>query len=41
MAKAYKIYIWKRAPFLRLVLPLIAGIILQFYFQFAISAVLL
>ena len=26
--------IWKRAPFLRLLLPLILGISLQFYFQF-------
>jgi len=37
MAKAYKIYIWKKAPFLRLLLPLIAGIILQFYFKFEIK----
>jgi competence protein ComEC len=26
--------LWKRAPFLRLLLPLIAGIILQWYFQY-------
>lgn len=26
--------IWKKAPFLRLVLPLVLGILLQFYFQF-------
>ncbi len=31
MAKTYKIYIWKTAPFLRLLIPLIAGIILQYY----------
>ena len=34
MAKTYKIYIWKTAPFLRLLVPLIAGIILQYYFTF-------
>jgi len=26
--------IWKKAPFLRLLLPLIAGILLQWYFQY-------
>jgi competence protein ComEC len=36
MAKAYKIYIWKKAPFIRLLLPLIAGIIFEFYFKFPI-----
>ena len=36
MARAYNIYIWKQAPFLRLVLPLIAGILLEFNFKFAI-----
>ncbi len=35
MAKTYKIYIWKTAPFLRLLIPLIAGIILQYYFTFS------
>jgi competence protein ComEC len=39
MAKAYKIYIWKKAPFLRLLLPLIAGIILEFYFKFQIHII--
>src|SRR5436309_2611694 len=34
MAKAYKIYIWKKAPMLRLVLPLIVGIILELQFNF-------
>jgi competence protein ComEC len=33
MSKGYQIYIWKKAPFLRIVLPLIFGIIVQFYFQ--------
>lgn len=37
MAKASPIYIWKKAPFLRLLLPLIAGIILQFYFKISFS----
>lgn len=45
-------YIWKQAPFLRLLLPLIAGILLQYYIQppvfvawavlsFAVTAILL
>ena len=33
MAKAYKIYIWKKAPMLRLVFPFIIGILLEFYFR--------
>ena len=37
MAKTYKIYIWKAAPFLRLLLPLIAGVILEYYFKFTFS----
>ncbi len=37
MAKVYKIYIWKNAPFLRLVVPLIAGIVPEFYFQIKIE----
>ncbi len=32
MAKNYKIYIWKTAPFVRLLIPLIAGILIQYYF---------
>ncbi|MEP6952010.1 MAG: ComEC/Rec2 family competence protein [Ginsengibacter sp.] len=39
MARAYKIYIWKKAPFLRLLLPLIAGIILELYCNFHIRAI--
>ncbi len=31
MSRRYQIYIWKKAPFLRLVLPFIFGIILQYY----------
>jgi len=37
MAKAYKIYIWKKAIFLRLLLPVIAGIVLEFYFSFQVK----
>jgi competence protein ComEC len=32
--KHFNIYIWKTSPFLRLLPPLIAGIIVQFYFPF-------
>ncbi len=39
MAKAYKIYTWKKAPFLRLLLPLIAGIIFEFYFNLEIYTI--
>ena len=40
MAKAYHIYIWKKAPLLRLVLPLITGIILEFYFKFQVNHII-
>ena len=40
MAKAYNIHVWKTAPFLRLLLPVIAGIILEFYFKFPIKLML-
>jgi competence protein ComEC len=40
MAKAYHIYIWKKAPFLRLLLPAIAGILLEFYFGFTLKAII-
>jgi competence protein ComEC len=36
MSKSYQIYLWKKAPFLRLVLPLVTGILLQYYFSFSI-----
>ncbi len=39
MPKTYKIHIWKNAPFLRLLLPVIAGIILQYYFLFSLSTI--
>ena len=46
MSKSNHLFIWKKAPFVRLLLPLIAGIILQFYFKFqfnviAIAAIIL
>ena len=37
MAKTFKIYIWKKATFLRLLLPLMLGIILEFFIHFNIS----
>ncbi len=37
MPNAYQIYIWKKAPFLRILLPLIFGIILEFYFKIPVS----
>ncbi|MDP4285355.1 MAG: ComEC/Rec2 family competence protein [Bacteroidota bacterium] len=40
MAKAYQIYIWKKAPFIRLALALIAGIILEFYLKFSLSPII-
>ncbi|MDQ6890238.1 MAG: ComEC family competence protein, partial [Bacteroidota bacterium] len=40
MAKAYKIYIWKTAPYLRLLLSVIAGIVSQYYFAFDLKVIL-
>ena len=37
MSKASKIYLWKKAPLLRVVLPFIAGILLQYYVGFSIN----
>ncbi len=34
------IYIWKQMPFVRLIVPLIAGIILQWYLQFSLSSLI-
>jgi competence protein ComEC len=39
MRKSYQIFIWKKAPFLRLLIPLIAGIILQFYLKMPIKII--
>lgn len=40
MTGAYQIYIWKKAPFIRLVLPLITGIILQYYCNFTLTDII-
>jgi competence protein ComEC len=37
MARSYHIFIWKKAPYLRLLIPLIIGILLQFYFEIKIA----
>ena len=39
MAKSYHIFLWKKAPFLRLLLPVIAGIIVEYYFKVKIPAI--
>ena len=41
MAKSYKIFIWKKAPFLRLLLPVIIGIIAGYYLQVNINIILI
>jgi len=41
MSKAYQIFVWKKAPFLRLLLPLIFGIVLQFYCRFSIIQIII
>ena len=41
MTKTYKIHFWKKAPFLRLLLPVIAGIMLQYYFSFYLNVILI
>ncbi|HMU10610.1 MAG TPA: ComEC/Rec2 family competence protein [Ferruginibacter sp.] len=40
MSPAFGIPIWKKAPFTRLILPFIAGIILQWYLQFSLPVIL-
>lgn len=39
MPRTYTIPIWKKAPFIRLLLPLIAGIVLQWYLQISIAVI--
>jgi len=39
MARPYHIFIWKKAPYLRLVIPFITGILLQFYFKMEIAII--
>ncbi|KAA9041842.1 ComEC family competence protein [Ginsengibacter hankyongi] len=41
MAKSYKIFIWKKAPFLRLLLPVITGILTGYYFKVEIYILLI
>jgi len=39
MSRPYVIPVWKHAPFIRLILPLIAGIIMQWYFQVSVQVI--
>lgn len=39
MRNYYHIFIWKKAPFLRLLIPVISGIVLQFYVHTPISSI--
>lgn len=39
MSRPYSIPIWKKAPFIRLLLPLIVGIVLQWYLQFSLPVI--
>ena len=39
MARSYYIFIWKKAPYLRLVIPFIIGILFQFYFRIGIAII--
>ncbi|MEO5893422.1 MAG: ComEC/Rec2 family competence protein [Ferruginibacter sp.] len=41
MHNSYTIPIWKKAPFIRLLIPLAAGILLQWHFQFPLPAILI
>ena len=41
MPRPYHVPTWKAAPFIRLLLPLIAGILLQWYFQFYLSMIMM
>ncbi|MEO6838582.1 MAG: ComEC/Rec2 family competence protein [Ginsengibacter sp.] len=41
MAKFYPIFIWKKAPFLRLLIPVISGIILEYYSNIPIPKITL
>ena len=40
MPRPYVIPVWKKSPFIRLLLPLIAGIILQWYLQIPVIFIL-
>ncbi len=41
MSRPFNVPLWKKAPFIRLLLPLIAGIILQWYLQIPIAMAIL
>jgi len=41
MAKSYKIFIWKKAPFLRLLLPVITGILAGYYFKVEVGIIVI
>ena len=40
MSKSYKIPLWKKAPFLRLLLPVIAGILAEYYSSFSLQFII-
>jgi competence protein ComEC len=40
MARPYHIFIWKKAPYLRLVVPFITGILFQFYFKIELAVII-
>ena len=40
MLRPYSIPVWKKAPFIRLLLPLVAGIILQWYWLITLPAII-
>lgn len=39
MRKSYHIFIWKKAPFLRLLIPVLLGIVIQFYSKTEIAVI--
>ncbi|MCW3088984.1 MAG: ComEC/Rec2 family competence protein [Ferruginibacter sp.] len=41
MHNPYAVPIWKKSPFIRLLLPLMAGILLQWHWQFPLAAILI
>jgi len=41
MRNSYHIFIWKKAPFLRLLVPVITGIVFQFYFKTDVSSIII
>ena len=41
MLRPYTIPVWKTAPFIRLLVPFIAGIMLQWYIEFSLAAIII